>query len=114
MAEGDDYTPAPWAAQHDFKSARASYDRSAGRSYADAKEKNVTASDLVPAQIATKSRNPLLIWCDTTGSMGEWPGVMFSKIPYLDHEMRTEYLGQDAEVSFGSITDTGDEYPLQV
>ncbi|HTM69111.1 MAG TPA: hypothetical protein VL426_07545 [Candidatus Binatia bacterium] len=114
MAEGDDYTPAPWAAQHDFKSARASYDRNAGRSYADAQAKNVTASDLVPESIATKSKHPLLIWCDTTGSMGGWPGVMFSKIPYLDHEMRTEYLGEDAEVSFGSITDTGDEYPLQV
>lgn len=114
MAEGDDYTPAPWAAQHDFKSARATYDRNAGRSYEDAKERNVTASDLVPARIATKSRHPLLIWCDTTGSMGEWPGVMFSKIPYLEFEMRTEYLGEDAEVSFGSITDTGDEYPLQV
>ena len=72
MAEGDDYTPAPWAAQHDFKSARASYDRNAGRSYADAQAKNVTASDLVPDQVATKSKHPLLIWCDTTGSMGGW------------------------------------------
>src|SRR5688572_20442897 len=111
MAEGDDYTPAPWAQQHDFSSARKTYDQHAGRSYADASRANVSAADLVPASIATKSAHPLLIRCDVSGSMGGWPNTIFSKLPYLEHEVKTEYLGTDAEISFGAFCDTGDSYP---
>lgn len=114
MAEGDDYTPAPWAQQHDFSSARKTYDQHAGRSYADASRANVSASDLVPESIATKSKHPLLIRCDVSGSMGGWPNTIFSKLPYLEHEVKTEYLGADAEISFGAFCDTGDSYTLQV
>lgn len=114
MAEGDDYTPAPWAQNHDFTAARKTYDQHAGRSYADASSANVSAADLVPETIATKSRNPLLIRCDVSGSMGGWPNTIFSKLPYLEHEVKTEYLGADAEISFGAFCDTGDSYTLQV
>jgi hypothetical protein len=114
MAEGDDYTPAPWAAKHDFTQARKTYDQHAGRSYADASTARVSASTLVPDFIETKSRHPLLIRCDISGSMGGWPGTMFSKIPYVDHEVRTEYLGEDAVISYGAIGDTNDSYTLQV
>ncbi len=46
--------------------------------------------------------------------MGGWPGPIISKFPYLDHEMRTEYLGEDAEICFSAISDTGDRYPFQI
>lgn len=114
MSESGDYKPAPWAATHDFKSARAQYDQNAGRSYSAAVSANVQAGDLVPATIETKSGHPLLIRCDVSGSMGGWPNTIFEKLGYLDHELRTEYLGEDTEVSFGAISDTGDSYPLQI
>ncbi len=114
MSESGDYSPAPWAAGHDFKSQRAVYDQHAGRSYAAATAANVKAGDLVPASIETQSGHPLLIRCDVSGSMGGWPNTIFAKLGYMDHELRTEYLGEDMEVSFGAISDTSDSYPLQV
>jgi hypothetical protein len=114
MAEGDDYTPAPWAQKHDFTAARKTYDQHAGRSYADASAAQVKASDLVPESITTNSKHPLLIRCDVSGSMGGWPDTIFSKLPYLEHEVKTEYLGADAEISFGAFCDVNDSYTLQV
>lgn len=113
MTEGSDYSPGAWEG-HDFKAARAHYDQHAGRSYAEASAKNVSAADLVPPKIATESTHPLLVWCDVSGSMNGWPNTIFSKLPYLDHEIRTEYLGEDAEVCYGAISDTSDSYPFQV
>lgn len=113
MSESGDYDPGPWQG-HDFKEARKHYDAHAGRSYSEAKTKNVAASDLVPDEIVTASLNPMFVRVDVTGSMSGWPNTIFSKLPYLDHEVRTEYLGEDAEISFGAISDTGDSYPLQV
>lgn len=114
MSESADYEPAPWARGHDFASARAAYDVHAGRSYAKAINQGVTADQLVPESITTNSPTPMLVRCDVTGSMGGWPDTIFSKLPYMDHEIRTEYLGEEAETSFGAISDTGDDYPLQV
>lgn len=114
MSEYADYTPAPAWSGHDFKSAYKAFDQNAGRAYADAKAKGLTASKLLPKSIATDSSCPLIVDTDFTGSMDGWDTTIFSKLPYLDHEMRTEYLGEDAEVSVGAIADTGDEYPLQI
>lgn len=113
MAETADYDPGDWKG-HDFTAARKSYDAHAGRSYADATAKGLVASDLVPTGLSTKSSAPLTVLCDVTGSMGEWPAVIFSKLPYLDIEGK-EYLGDDMEISFGAIGDAprGDKYPLQ-
>lgn len=113
MSESSDYTPGPWAG-HDFGAARQQYDKHAGRSYAVASATGVAATDLVPLRIATDSIHPLLIACDVSGSMEGWPATIFAKLPYLDHEIRTEYLGEDAETSFAAISDTGDSYPFQV
>lgn len=113
MSESGNYSPGAWSG-HNFTAARASYDKKASSSAADAAAANIKASDLVPKSIETKSTHPFLIRCDVTGSMSGWPNTIFSKLPYLDHEMRTEYLAEDAEISFGAISDTGDEYPLQV
>ena len=56
----------------------------------------------------------MVIACDVTGSMGDWPATIFSKLPYLDLEGK-EYLGEDMEISFAAIGDLyTDKYPIQV
>lgn len=113
MSEAGDYSPGVWAG-HDFSSARRSYNDHVGRSYDDAMSKGKSAKDLVPDSLKTDSVAPFVVLCDVTGSMGEWPATIFSKLPYLDHEARTEYLGDDVEVSFAAVGDaTCDHYPLQ-
>lgn len=113
MAETSDYDPGPWRG-HDFKTARARYDAHVDRSYADAKKSKVDPTALVPKSITTKSQSPLVIVCDVTGSMTDWPSVIFSKLPYLDIEGKS-YLGDDMEISFAAVGDIfSDQYPLQV
>lgn len=114
MSESSDYSPGAWSG-HDFSAARARYDKHVGRSYGDATAKAVSATALVPQTVKTESPTPLIIWVDVTGSMGQWPATIFSKLPYLDHEVKTEYLGADTEVCFGAVGDAhSDSYPLQV
>ena len=116
MSESGDYTPAPhWrGASHDFVSARRSYASVADRSYSEAVSKGVDVADLVPEEIRTDCESPLVIAIDVTGSMGDWPITIFSKLPYLEHEGQ-EYLGDDMEISFCAIGDSkSDTYPLQV
>lgn len=116
MAEDSDYTPGPWKG-HDFTAAKKAYDAHVGRSYADATKSGVTLGDLVPESLSTNSSAPLVIVTDQTGSMGEWPAVMFSKLPYLEYEAK-EYLGDDMEISWSAIGDAHSSpqeyYPLQV
>ncbi len=114
MSESGDYEPAPQWSGHDFKSARGSYDNSAGRSYADAKAAGNTATMLLPERIAADSDQSVSIDTDFSGSMDGWDATIFSKLPYLDHEARTEYFGEDVAFSFGAIADTSDDYPLQI
>lgn len=113
MSESGDYDPGPWRG-YSFSSARKSYDVHAGRSYDDAKRKGKDPGKMVPKSLTTKSESPLVIACDVTGSMGEWPATIFSKLPYLDLEGQ-EYLGKGMEISFAAIGDAYcDDYPLQV
>jgi hypothetical protein len=113
MAETSDYDPGPWKG-HVFDDARKAYDRHAGRSYTEAISAGKKALDMLPDKLTTKSESPLVIACDVTGSMGEWPATIFSKLPYLDKEGK-EYLGDKAEISFCAIGDCfSDKYPLQV
>lgn len=115
MSESGDYTPAPWAAAHDFTSAKRSYLDNAARTYSDAIAAAVPVSALVPDKLVCEAENPLIIVCDVTGSMTDWPATIFSKLPYLEHEGK-EYLGDDMEISFSAIGDgpCRDQYPLQV
>jgi hypothetical protein len=114
MAESADYTPAPYWKGHDFTAARNAYDAHVGRSYSEAVTAGKDAKQLVPANITSKSTAPVVIAIDVTGSMGEWPKTIFSKLPYLEHELK-EYLGDDAEISFCAIGDVyTDQYALQV
>jgi len=113
MSESGDYDPGPWRG-HDFSSARRHYDVHVGRSYDDAVSSGKSRNDLVPKSISTDSESPLVIACDVTGSMGEWPATIFSKLPYLEHEAK-DYLGKGTEISFAAVGDChSDSYPLQV
>ena len=114
MSESGDYTPSSQWQGHDFTAARAAFDTHAGRSYAVAQEKGLTASKLLPLSITTDSEYPAVIDTDFTGSMSGWDATIFSKFPYLDHELTTEYLGKGVEISFGAICDQEDTYPLQI
>lgn len=113
MAETADYDPGPWKG-YDFKSARNFYDAHAGRSYSQAKSQKKTATDLIAHTVRTNCRRPLIVACDVTGSMKDWPSVIFSKLPYLAKE-GSEYLGDDLEICWTAIGDANtDTYPLQV
>ncbi len=114
MSESGDYNPSGWKG-HDFTSARRDYRDHAASSFSKAKSKGTTLKDLVPANLRTESENVLAVITDETGSMGEWPATMFSKLPYLEHEAKTEYMGEDVEISWGAIGDAhnNEEYPLQ-
>lgn len=113
MAETSDYSPGDWKG-YDFDAARKTYDKHVGRSYSAAKADNKRVADLVPAKLTTESPAPLTILVDVTGSMGDWPAVMFSKLPYMDNECK-EYLGEDFELSFAAVGDANsDQYPIQI
>lgn len=113
MSETADYSPGDWKG-YDFDAARKTYDKHVGRSYSDAKADNKRVADLVPETIKTESPAPLVVLVDVTGSMGDWPAVMFSKLPYMDNECK-EYLGEDFELSFGAVGDAySDQYPIQI
>lgn len=112
MSESGDYDPGPWRG-YSFSDARKSYDVHVGRSYDDAVAANKSKKDLIERSLKTDSESPLVIACDVTGSMGEWPATIFSKLPYLDLEGK-EYLGKGMEISFAAIGDAYcDKYPLQ-
>lgn len=112
MAETSDYSPGAWSG-HDYAAARKAYDVHVGRSYGDATSAGKAATDLFPATLKTTCSAPVIVACDGTGSMGDWPATIFSKLPYLDIEGKT-YLGPDMHVSFAVIGDhKSDRYPFQ-
>jgi hypothetical protein len=115
MSEGCDYTPASWSAGDTFASARAAYDVHVGRSYDDAVDKGLTASDLLPDSITTDVEAPVVILTDETGSMGSWPATIFSKLGYLDHELES-YMGPSTALAFGAFGDAtcNERYPVQM
>jgi hypothetical protein len=120
MPEDYDYTPAPWSAGDSFASARATYDVHVRRSYNDAVDKGLKASDLLPARITTDVRAPLGIVCDETGSMGDSPATIFAKYPFLAHEVEY-YLGPSWAMMLGAFGDINhdsceppEKYPVQM
>lgn len=114
MSESGDYNPGVWSG-HNFDSARASYRSYANTSYSKAVNSGATIKDVLPESVSTESSGPAGVLVDQTGSMEEWPATIFSKLPYLDHEARTEYRGEDVEFSFGAFGDAynNENYPVQ-
>ncbi|MBI5065474.1 hypothetical protein HZA97_04495 [Candidatus Woesearchaeota archaeon] len=112
---GGSYDPGEWKG-FDYNSARAAYDPSAGRGYSSSSgssSKSKKAVDSVPAKLKTDSPSPVIVAVDVTGSMKEWPEVIFEKLPLVDLGLK-EYL-DNPEISFMAIGDANsDQYGLQV
>jgi hypothetical protein len=59
------------------------------------------------------SPTPLVFAVDVTGSMGEWPGIIFNKLPVLYNEAKL-WL-PEIDISFAAIGDAYcDRYPVQI
>jgi len=117
MSEDYEYEPAKWSAKTTFKSARAAYKKKVvDAAPSRAKLKGPTKADALPKELTTDCAGPVLISIDHTGSMGDWAAIVRGKLGYLDHEMRTEYRGEDVETCFLSIGDAHEREPhaLQV
>ena len=113
MSESGDFTPNRNYQGNNFDRIRRAHDVHVGRGYAEARETGVDAKKLLPVKMKTKSRSPVVILCDVTGSMGKSPGIMIKKMGYLEHEVR-EYLGDDVEFAFFAVGDIySDTYPVQ-
>jgi len=103
---------------YSYPSARSpsprSYDSIPSSSSSRRSARNI--DDLVPASLETKSKSPLVVACDVTGSMQEWPKIVFKKLPLLYGELNKAYFKEKTpEISFAAIGDAYcDSYPLQV
>jgi hypothetical protein len=103
-----------------YGSARARYDASAkaagatgSRSYDMRREPDMDLVDPKGKLIKSDSTDPIIVAVDVTGSMAEWPGEIFDRLPLL-YQTLAKYR-PDAEFSFCAIGDaTCDSYPLQV
>jgi hypothetical protein len=63
--------------------------------------------------ISSKSKNPLIVAVDVTGSMQSWPFEIFDRLPLLYNTL-AQYR-DDLEISFAAIGDAAvDRWPLQV
>lgn len=115
MAESSDYTPAPHWDGYDFASAKRAYvSKVVDRGAVTPASIGLAVADLAPEELIADSESPLIIACDVTGSMGDWPATIFSKLPYLEFEGK-EYLGEKMQICFAAIGDGyNDKYPLQV
>jgi hypothetical protein len=113
---GGSYDPGPWRGW-DFNSARKAHTNlrpSAGRGYSGSSSTpSVAPTNLVPDKVITNAKSPLVVIVDGTGSMGQFPKIIFQKLPLLDDGV-DDYL-DDCEISYCCIGDAGsDKYPLQV
>ncbi len=64
-------------------------------------------------RLATRTKNPLVVAVDVTGSMSHWPAEIFDRLPLLYNTL-SQYR-PDLEVCFAAIGDAAcDRWPLQV
>ena len=86
--------------------------RAAGpRTYTNAGQPDTTYVDATK-HITSKSKNPLVVAVDVTGSMQSWPFEIFDRLPLLYNTL-SQYR-PDLEISFVAIGDAGvDRWPLQ-
>ena len=110
---------------YDYRSARAAYKEeptpraSSTRSSTASSRKSAYKSRIgktaapVGKELQSKSTHPIVVATDVTGSMSEWPGIIFEKLPLLGKEV-ARYAPKH-EISFAAFGDAYcDGYPLQV
>lgn len=60
------------------------------------------------------AKNPVVFALDVTGSMCEWPQIIYDKMPmFFGQIMMNKYIN-DLQISFCAVSDYGDEITLQV
>ncbi len=81
------------------------------REYAGAETRGIPPP--LGRRLSTASPTPLVVVVDVTGSMREWPKVIFDKLPVLYNEARL--YAPEIEISFAAVGDANfDRFPLQV
>jgi hypothetical protein len=106
-AGGYDYSDDPDTLK---KSAQA-HAQDAGSAYQGEAARGVPPP--VGKTVRSDSPTPLVFAVDVTGSMGEWPGIIFHKLPVLYHEAKL-WL-PEIDISFAAIGDAyTDRHPVQV
>lgn len=64
--------------------------------------------------MCSTAKNPVVFALDVTGSMCEWPQIIYDKMPmFFGQIMMNKYLS-DLQISFCAVADYGDEITLQV
>lgn len=115
MSEGYNYESTSYRPTHNFTRARRAAVDHSRRSYAKAKERKVEDYDLLPETLLTRAKFAVMLVCDQTGSMLTWPATFRSKAPYVSHEIRTEYLDPDSDISVMAFGDARnhERFPVQ-
>lgn len=116
MAEcNSDYTPGPWEG-YSYADARKAYDPVRSYTTNSVSSSGIASSApaaVVPENLTTNCKSPIIVVVDGTGSMGVFPETIFKKLPLLD-DCAKDYL-DDVEISYAIIGDAGcDRYGLQV
>ena len=98
--------PYSWDDEHDFDadSEQAFSFHDARKSYDDIAIARTESQAFYTYQsdfLQTDALYPIVIGIDTTGSMEEWPGIFFEKLPLLYKEA-IKYL-PECEISFQAI-----------
>ncbi len=96
--------------------------RSAKSYNVDAKREYVEQKSVVPPPkgrvLVTKAKFPLVVAVDVTGSMREYPGIIFEKLCILYNEILfflPDELKENFEISFAAIGDAySDQAPIQI
>ncbi len=87
------------------------YAKDAGSAYQGQGSQGVAPP--VGKTLRSDSPTPLVVAIDVTGSMGEWPRIIFSKLPVLYHEAKL-WL-PEIDISFAAVGDAYcDRRPVQI
>lgn len=83
------------------------------REYVERYEPNNGLVNPHKKELVSKSKNPIIVGIDCTGSMSEWPAEIFDRLPLFAQTL-AKYR-EDVEISFSVIGDAySDQYPLQI
>jgi len=65
-------------------------------------------------QLISKHKHPIVFALDVSGSMGDWPKIIYDKLPMFYGQIMMQGYLSDPEVSFCAVGDTKDNAPLQI
>lgn len=91
------------------------------KGYSSVAEEKLNRSHVNPAvlpkdrRLVSTCRNPIALNMDGTGSVGDWPAVMWDKFPLVAGQLTVQHYLEDPMISLGLIGDiNGDQAPIQI